>query len=138
MIVQNYKAIISIDFDETIAIVNFPTIISVRELAKESINSLFDQGYFIIINTCRDNEHLESAINWLNEEQIKYHLINDNNEYLCHIFRGNCRKISADIYIDDKNIDVLIDPSKLEWVKLYENILKITQKDTFKSILQTF
>lgn len=135
---RNFKAVLAIDFDHTIANVDFPHIIGLRELAKESINTLYDDNYYIIINTCRDSEHLEEAIKFLNKEGIKYHQINDNNPFLIHFFRSNCRKISADIYIDDKNIDALISPKNLEWHVLYENIIKITKNQNFKSILTSF
>lgn len=135
---NNYKAILIIDFDETIADVNFPVILGLRELCKESINSLYDQNFYIIINTCRDGDYLDQCKEYLINNDIKYHLINENHEYLINRFKSDCRKISGDIHIDDKNIDTLINPKLLQWNVIYENVLNITNQSTFKSVLQQF
>lgn len=101
--------IIAIDFDDTIAYSDYsvfdnPVIIGDVEGAKEYINKLYDDGYFIIIYTCRNCLNLSKAIDYLKEKEIKYSLINANHP--ANIFRHgmDTRKIYADYYIDDHQI----------------------------------
>lgn len=130
------KTILGIDFDETICNVsNFPEIDSLKKDAKFYINKLFDEGFFIKINTCRTAAHETQAKEFLEKEGIKFHLINENHPDLIKFYKNNCRKISADIYIDDKNIDTILDPSSHEWDKIYEKIHKIVSNPLFKPSL---
>ncbi len=105
------KLILSIDFDETIVYCKgFPKIDRLRPGAKKYINKLYDQGHYIIINTCRtDNPvikcfHESEAIEFLKLNGIKYHTINSNNPQVSAFFRTDSRKISADLYVDDKGL----------------------------------
>lgn len=114
-----YKAILSIDCDGTIWENAYPNIGYLRKGAVEYINKLYDEGYGIIINTCRAGLMEADAINFLKRNNIKYHYINCNFPHLVEYFGADCRKISADMYIDDKNI--LNIPS---WKKKYKIINK--------------
>lgn len=99
---NNFKAIIAVDFDGTIVEVAYPDIGIIREKAVEYINKLYDEGYGIVINTCRSGEYEQNCINFLKENKIKYHHINENFPHLIELYNMDCRKISADCYIDDK------------------------------------
>ena len=99
---NKYKAILAIDFDGTIVEAKYPNIGYLREGAKEYINKLYEEGYGIVINTCRTGIMEADAINFLARNGINYHYINCNFPYLIEMFGSDCRKISADVYIDDK------------------------------------
>ena len=108
--------ILAIDFDETIVDNGFPNIeTAVLKLnAKEIINKLFDEGFYIIIWTCRSSEdHINDAINLLNNNGIKFHKINDNYPDLSF---SPYPKIYYDCIIDDKG---LID---VDWLEIYNFI----------------
>ena len=58
-----------------------------------------------IINSCRAGAAEDAMRQWLAEHLpgcIDY--INENDPKRCARFGGDCRKISADVYIDDKGI----------------------------------
>ena len=93
---------IAIDFDDTIVESNFPNIIRLKEGAKEVINKWYEDGKMIIINSCRSGEHFDGMCRFLVNNGIKFHLANQNDPVLIDFFGTDCRKISADIYIDDK------------------------------------
>ena len=99
---KKYKAIISIDCDGTIWDDKYPNIGYLREGAKEYITKLYEEGYGIIINTCRAGLMEADAINFLNRNNIPFHYINCNFPHLIEYYGNDCRKISADVYIDDK------------------------------------
>ena len=115
------KLILAIDFDGTIAMENevFPKIGEMLPDAKYFINELYGQGHTIIINTCRTGYYEGMAENWLKEKGIKFNWINCNDPNRIREFKGDCRKISADIYIDNRCLMGL--PS-------WESIYRIVQK----------
>jgi len=102
------KITIVIDFDDTIVTNNYPSIGELKVGAKRVINKLYDEGHTIIINTCRVNEYEDEARKALNDNGIKYHYLNENSEELIEKYNMDCRKISGDIYIDNKNLGTKI------------------------------
>lgn len=95
--------IISIDFDGVIVEDKYPNIGKIKEGAKEVINELY-QNNLLILNTCRTNHHLQEAKSFLIHNNIPFHHINENAPTLIAKYGGDTRKISADVYIDDKNL----------------------------------
>lgn len=129
---MKHKGILAIDFDSTIAETNFPEIIKPIKLVKFVIDQLRKEGWFIIVNTCRSGNHVNAAVNFLYNNQIGFDLINENHPDLCELFEYDCRKISADIYIDDKNLDTLI--TGVNWLDIYAKIKKV-EANGFTSML---
>jgi len=109
--------IIAIDFDGTICRGKYPNIDGLQPYAKEVINKLYDDGHFLIIWTCRENEMLLKALNWLLENGIKFHRVNDHNPDNLKKYGGNTRKVYAHLYIDDKQVGGL--PC---WDKIYDEV----------------
>lgn len=99
---DNFKAILAIDFDLTICMSNYPELGEEREGAGDVIRALVHEGYGIVINTCRAGRFQGMAEKWLEENHIPYHFINCNFPHLIEFYSSDCRKISADLYIDDK------------------------------------
>jgi len=114
------KQVIAIDFDLTICDSKYPLLGDRIKGAKKYINKLHAEGYGIVINTCRTDTEAHMAIEWLDDHGINYHYFNCNFPYRIDQYRQDCRKISADLYIDDKQIGKL--PS---WKEIYKYI-KIT------------
>jgi hydroxymethylpyrimidine pyrophosphatase-like HAD family hydrolase len=90
--------IIAVDFDGTIAKTRYPHIV---ELIPEAhyIAKWRRMGHKVVLWTCRMGEPLELAVKFCQEQGIQFDGINENvgNKYT-----DDPRKISADIYIDDK------------------------------------
>jgi len=99
---NQFKAILAIDFDLTICMSDYPSLGEERKDAGVVIRKLIEEGYGIVINTCREGHALSDAMHWLAEHDIPYHYINCNFPHLISKYGADCRKISADIYIDDK------------------------------------
>lgn len=95
--------IISIDFDGVIAISDYPEIKGVMNGAVAAIQEL-SKKHYIIINTCRSGEHLLEAINWMLEHNIPFNRVNDNHPDNIKLHNCNSRKIYADLYIDDRQL----------------------------------
>ena len=112
--VTNFKAILAIDFDRTICMSNYPHLGPQRKNARSMIKRLVQSGYGIIINTCREGIALSDAIKWLHKNDIPYHYVNCNFPHIIEQYSADCRKISADLYIDDKCLNGLPKWKKIE------------------------
>jgi hypothetical protein len=93
--------LLSVDFDDTIARSNYPEILGEVPGAVAGLKELHKYGQRIQIWTCRHGEALEQARQWLDEQGVPYERINENCPALIEKW-GETRKMSADIYIDDK------------------------------------
>ena len=113
-------AILALDFDGTIVENTYPQIGKLKLNAKEIINLLHEEGHEIIINTCRAGIYEGHVYTFLQEQGIHYDYINSNLPHQIESFKQDCRKISADIYIDDKSLGGIPD----DWAIIYELINK--------------
>lgn len=99
------KQIIAVDFDGTLAETEYPTIIAPIPEIVDFIKSLKAKGNIIILWTCRHNQPLLDAVKWCKEQGIIFDYINQNVPELIEQY-GECRKIAADMYIDDKAMNI--------------------------------
>lgn len=95
---------IAIDFDGTIVHDEYPKIGSIIDGAKDTINMLHNLGIIIIINSCRTGKYEQEAKQFLLDKDIHFDYFNENDPVLIEKFGTDTRKISADLYIDDKNL----------------------------------
>jgi len=117
--------VLAIDFDSTICMSNYPALGEMRPGAGVVIKKLYDEDFGIVINTCREGHALSDAMHWLKENNVPYDYVNCNFPHLIEKYGADCRKISADMYIDDKCLTGLP-----EWNGIYRII-----KDKFKEKL---
>jgi hypothetical protein len=100
--------IIAVDFDGTIVKDRWPEIGPFRWGAKWCLKWLQKRGHILILWTCREDWYgpkpnlLHNAYNFLIEQGIFIPYKNANSIDKVRIYGGDCRKISADWYIDDK------------------------------------
>ena len=93
--------IIAVDFDGTLCKNCWPDI---GEPNYELIDYLMDchySGAKLILWTCREGELLDKAMEWCEEMGLLFDAVNDNIPESIEKYGSNCRKVSADIYIDD-------------------------------------
>lgn len=97
------KRVIAVDFDGTLCENKWPKIGEpntelIRQLAEEQ-----EAGTAVILFTCRSGKMLDEAVNWSREQGLRFDRVNDNMPERIRAYKGNTRKISADVYIDDRN-----------------------------------
>ena len=93
--------IIAVDFDGTLCAKKYPEI---GRANTELISWLIlckSDGYKLILNTCRSGELLAEAVAWCEKQGLQFDAVNENLPDMITKFGGDCRKICADIYIDD-------------------------------------
>lgn len=97
--------IIAVDFDGTLCKNCWPDI---GEPNYELIDYLMGcryQGVKLILWTCREGELLDKAVAWCEERGLFFDAVNDNIPETIKEYGNNCRKVSADIYIDDRSVN---------------------------------
>lgn len=122
------KLTLSVDFDNTICLGTcYPKIGILRPFAKDVIAKWYRSGHTIVINTCRSGDQLKECIKFLNNEGIIYHYINENSEILINLYGSDTRKISADLYFDDRSTPV-------DW-RVIDSMVEKYQKPTIICIV---
>lgn len=97
------KLIIGVDFDETLSRAKWPDVGEPNRKLIDKLLRLQRRGNKIILWTCREGEALHKAIEWCKEFNLVFDAINDNLPEIKEMYGNNSRKISCDIYIDDRS-----------------------------------
>lgn len=97
--------VVAVDFDGTLTEDGFypncgKPIIKNIEYVKE----LKKSGYKVILWTCREKESLQIAVDWCKSFGLDFDAVNENinPEIKIEKYGYSCRKVYADIYLDDK------------------------------------
>jgi hypothetical protein len=102
--------IIAVDFDGLLCVSRYPFIGQtklIHKLAIKWVKYRQRKGDIIILNTCREGQYLQDAVEYLAWFGLVPNFLNENDPNRINNFAGDCRKISADRYIDDKNVGLL-------------------------------
>ena len=94
--------IIAVDFDGTLCENQWPDIGDANEELISYLKKQQEDGSKIILWTCRTGELLQQAIEWCSEWGVLFDAVNENLPETIELFGNDTRKISADMYIDDK------------------------------------
>jgi hydroxymethylpyrimidine pyrophosphatase-like HAD family hydrolase len=108
---KSHPKIIAVDFDGTI----------VKDVRHAHLKFDFDlmpnskevllwmrQHFFLILWTCRTDQVLRNALNYLNKHDIRFHAVNENAPFLDF---ETSNKIYADYYLDNRSTDI-------DWLKV--------------------
>lgn len=96
--------IIAVDFDGTIVENKYPDIGDIIPGALCTLRRWKKAGHTIIINSCRaglDEVKMEA---WLIRNHVPHDFINRNDPERTKLYECECRKISADFYVDDHDM----------------------------------
>lgn len=101
------RLVIACDFDGTLFTDDYPYI---GKPIWKTINFCKEQqakGAILILWTCRNGENLQEAIDLCEAVGLYFDYINENTDENLSLYKGkDNRKIFADIYIDDRAINV--------------------------------
>lgn len=95
---------IAVDFDGTLCSQNWPKIGEPNTELIEQLKEEQERGTALILYTCRSGRLLRDAVKWSKEQGLKFDSVNRNLPDRIKAYRGDTRKISADLYIDDRNV----------------------------------
>ena len=94
--------IIAVDFDGTLCVNQWPAIGAPRAAVIAWVKARKQGGDKLILWTNREAERLEEAVAWCREQGIEFEAVNENLPNIVELFGGDCRKVYADVYLDDK------------------------------------
>ena len=94
--------IIAVDFDGTLCVNTWPDIGPPRKGVIDYVKRQKEDGAKLILWTNRVGERLEAAVKWSAEQGITFDAVNENLPEIIEKFGGDCRKVFADVYLDDK------------------------------------
>lgn len=96
--------IIAVDFDGTLSMSSYPDIgapnIPLFNLLKEKK----EKGAKLILWSCRVGERLERAVKFCEAMGLTFDAVNDNIKEMKERYGTDCRKVYADLYIDDASV----------------------------------
>lgn len=95
--------IIAVDFDGTLCFSAWPDVGEPNHPLIDYLKRQQKAGNKLILWTCRSGVALEKAVSWCREvAHLEFDAVNDNVPEVIDYYGNNSRKISCDIYIDDK------------------------------------
>lgn len=103
MISEDSK-IIAVDFDGTIVEDMFPEIGKPKAFAFQTLKLLQKEGHRLILWTYRFGRKLDEAVAFCSENGIEFYAVNKSFPEEAFKEREASRKINADIFVDDRNL----------------------------------
>lgn len=104
--------VIAVDFDGTLCVSQWPEIGEENYGLIEWLKECRSKGDKVILFTCREDDLLDAAVKWCAERGLRFDAVNANLPERVARYGGDCRKISADIYLDDRAIGVFYPPKQ--------------------------
>ena len=107
---------IAVDFDGTLVENKYPEIGKPLMFAFETLKKFQEEGHLLILWTYRSGEKLDEAVAFCQDKGIRFYAVNKSfpeEEY----DPASSRKILADFFIDDRNINGLP-----PWGEIYHQI----------------
>lgn len=96
--------IIAVDFDGTLCEDAYPSIGMPKLQTLNWVKQQKAAGHEIILWTCRCGERLEEAVEWCWAHGLLFNEVNSNIKDKVKLYNNDCRKIYADMYLDDKSV----------------------------------
>ncbi|MCR4922433.1 MAG: hypothetical protein K5931_00275 [Lachnospiraceae bacterium] len=103
MNISDYN-IIAVDFDGTLCSDAYPAIGAPNLQLIYNLIKLRTGGKKLILWTCRCGEPLIEAVKWCEEQGLYFDAVNENLPEILQKYGTDSRKITADIYIDDRSV----------------------------------
>lgn len=104
----NLAQVIAVDFDGTLCRDAWPGIGAANHRLIKKLKARHQEpGVKLILWTCREDEPLREAIRWCAAHGLAFDAVNENLPDRIAQYGGDCRKVNADLYIDDKAVSLL-------------------------------
>lgn len=111
--------IIAVDFDGTIVEHRYPEIGKEIPFAIATLKQLQAERHLLILWTVREGKLLDDAVDYCRKRGLEFYAVNANHpdEHIPEHPSSPCRKLKADLFIDDRNVGKLPD-----WGAIYEMV----------------
>lgn len=103
--------IIAVDFDGVLCKSKFPKIGPPNYEVISLVRELIDKGHEVVLWTTRNGDELKEAVEWCKDRGLHFCAVNEpapsNATEYADKYPVQSRKIYADVYIDDHNIEYM-------------------------------
>ena len=100
------QKIIAVDFDGTLCTNAYPRIGYPIFYVMDYVKKRQAAGDILILWTCRTGKDLDDAVRWCAARGLRFDYVNENAKENTAEYQNDCRKVFADVYIDDKAMHV--------------------------------
>ena len=108
--------LIAVDFDGTIVEHRYPEIGKELPFAISTLKRLQEERHRLVLWTVREGKLLDEAVEFCRQRGLEFYAVNANfPEEEAKPGAASCRKLKADLFIDDRNVGALPD-----WGVIYE------------------
>ena len=97
--------LIAVDFDGTLCTDAYPLIGEANLHLINLLKNVQKKGCKLILWTCRSGLPLEDAIAWCGMHGLYFDAVNQNVPEIIERYGHDSRKITADLYVDDRAAD---------------------------------
>ena len=94
--------IYAVDFDGTLSMGEWPAVGPANDRLINFLLGRQERGDKVILWTCRAGSALEDAVDFCEDHGLVFDAVNDNLPEIVEQYGSNSRKITCDVYIDDK------------------------------------
>ncbi len=98
--------IYAVDFDGTLSFGEWPEVGPINRRLADYLIRRRMLGDKVILWTCRAGRPLADAVNFCREYGLLFDAVNDNLPEIVEQYGSNSRKITCDVYIDDRAFHV--------------------------------
>ncbi len=109
--------VIAVDFDGTIVEHKYPEIGKEIPFAVVTLKTLAKEGHTLILWSCREGRLLDDAVQWCKSRGLEFYACNRDTPESSFPPTDGGRKLTADLFIDDRNVGGLPD-----WGVIYDVI----------------
>ncbi|MBO4778083.1 MAG: hypothetical protein J5588_06270 [Bacteroidales bacterium] len=118
---------IAVDFDGTLVEHKYPEIGAKKLFAFETLRELQKRGDFLILWTYRSGKLLDEAVEFCRKNGVEFYAVNKNYPEEEFDETQMSRKIDADVYIDDRNVEFL---GEIDWSEICKKLKVGTMNET--------
>lgn len=101
---EGFGMILAVDFDGTLSLGEWPEVGPANGTLITYLKERQNLGDKLILWTCRAGEALADAVDFCSSNGLEFDAINDNLPEITEKYGNNSRKISCDLYIDDRAV----------------------------------
>lgn len=124
--------IIAVDFDGILCEDKFPEIGKPNYDTITAVRQMIDNGHEVILWTTRNGNELTAAVNWCEDRGLHFCAINapapSNEKEYADKYPVQSRKIYADVYIDDHNLEFVLEGTKDGFKYMTYYVKKLKEK----------
>lgn len=99
---RKHAPIIAVDFDGTLCENEWPGIGETKWATVQALIAARAAGARLILWTNRVGPRLAEAVEWCRQRELEFDAVNENLPEVLAAFVTDCRKVYADIYLDDR------------------------------------